>query len=201
MGTQNIRFATPKAPREQVVLFPQYLDEAVAEDAPVRALVALLDDVDWGPWEQRYAGCGQPPIHPRYLAGAILYGLMHKVRSTRDLERASVNQLDFIWLFEGFTPDHSTFADFRKRHGNGIKDLNRHIAKALVMKREEALLRLLVDGTRMRADSDRHGARTAQTIEKVLAELNRRMEELEQELAEAYDRWEELELIREANPQ
>jgi len=180
MGIQNIRFAATKAPREQLVLFPQCLDELVAADAPVRALDALLDEIDWDPWELQYEGCGQPPIHPRYLAGAILYGLMHKVRSTRDLEQAACKHLDFIWLLEGFIPDHSTFAKFRLRHADAIKDLHKQIAKALVMKRHKALLLLIIDGTRLRADSDRHGARTAKTIEAIIRELERRMEELKQ---------------------
>ena len=180
MGTQNIRFASPKAPREQLVLFPQYLDELVGADASVRAFAALLDEVDWSTWEQEYVGCGQPPIHPRYLAGAILFGLLHKIRSTRELEAAACKHLDFIWLLEGFTPDHSTFANFRKRHAEAIKELQEHIAKVLVKKRHKELLRLIIDGTRLRADSERSGARKAKTIEMIIRELERRMEELKQ---------------------
>jgi transposase len=185
MGTQAIRFARPKAPRHQLVLYGQSLDELVAADGPVRALAALLDAVDWSPWEQAYTGYGQPPIHPRYVAGAILFGLLRKVRSTRELEEASCKHLDFIWLLEGFTPDHSTFAKFRQRHAEAIKDLHRHMAQALVRKREKALLRLIIDGTRFRADSDRHGMRTASTIKAIIRELNRRLEVLGQHDEEA----------------
>jgi len=179
MGKREIRFAEPKAPRGQQVLFAQYLDEVVAADAPVRGMVRLLEEMDWSAWEQAYAGCGQPPIHPRYLAGAILYGLVHKVRSSRALEDAARNRLDFIWLLEGFTPDHSTFANFRKRHRKAIKKLQKRVAEELVMRREQALVQLLIDGTRLRADSDRHGARTAKTVERIIAELEQRMAELE----------------------
>lgn len=180
MVTQNMRFAIPKAPREQLVLFPQYLDELVAADALVRAFAALMDKVDWSAWEQEYVGCGQPPIHPRYLASAILFGLMNRVRSTRELEQAACKHLDFIWLLEGFTPDHSTFANFRKRHAAAIKDLQEHIAKVLVNKRHKEMLKLIIDGTRLRADSDRSGARTAKTIEMIIREFEHRMEELRQ---------------------
>ena len=88
MATKDIRFAQPKAPREQLVLYAQSLGEMVPPDDPVRAFEALLSEIDWSPWEQAYTGYGQPPIHPRYLAGAILYGLLHRVRSSRDLEEA-----------------------------------------------------------------------------------------------------------------
>ena len=181
MGTTSIRFAQPPAARHQLVVFAPSVDDAIPADDPVRAFAALLEDVDWTPWELAYEGCGQPPIHPRYLAGAMLYGVLHKLRSTRELERAARKHLDFIWLLEGFTPDHSTFAGFRLRHAEAIQDLQRQVAQALVMRREQALLRLILDGTRLRADSDRHGARTAETLEKIIAELNRRLEALTQD--------------------
>lgn len=184
MSKRDMRFATPKMPRGQHVLFPQRLDEVIAGDAPVRVLVALLEEVDWSAWEKAYTGKGQPPIHPRYLAGAILWGLLNRMRSSRVLERASHKDLDFIWLLEGFTPDHSTFAEFRTRHAEAIKALQAHFARALVNRREEALLHLIIDGTRLRADSGRQGARTAQTIEYLIEELDRRMEALKQGDAE-----------------
>lgn len=181
MKPRDIRFAYPDAPREQLVLYAVSVDETVSKDDPVRTLAALLDEVDWTQWENAYAGFGQPAIYPRYLAGAILLGLLYKVRSTRELERAARKNLDFIWLLEGFTPDHSTFALFQKRHAESIAELNRHMARKLVAKREKTLLQLIIDGTRLRADSARQGARTAQFIEAVIEELDRRLEQLKQE--------------------
>jgi transposase len=178
MEPREMRFAQAQAPRGQLILYAASVDEAVPGDDPVRALAALLDEVDWRPWEDAYEGRGQPPIHPRYLAGAILLGLLNKIGSTRELERAALKHLDFIWLLEGFQPDHSTFAAFRKRHARNIEDLNRFVARRLVATREKGLLQLVIDGTRLRADSDRHGGRTAECIEAVLNELNRRLEEL-----------------------
>jgi len=176
MNSRDIRFATPKIPRGQQVLFPQCLDEVIGQDAPVRAFAALLERVDWSAWEQSYTGIGQPPIHPYYLAGTLLWGLLHKIQSSRILERAARKDLDFIWLLEGFTPDHTTLAKFRTGNAEAIKGLQDHFARTLVERRDNALLRLIVDGTRLRADSGRQGARTAQTIEFIIGELERRMQ-------------------------
>lgn len=178
MSSRDMRFAKPKIPREQQVLFPHYLDELVSGTAPVRILAGLLEEIDWSTWEETYAGSGQPPIHPRYLAGSILYGLLNRARSSRELERAARKDLDFIWLLEGFTPDHSTFAEFRSTHVEAIGDLHAQIARKLVMRKEKALLHLIIDGTRLRADSDRQGARKADTIAYIIGELERRLGEL-----------------------
>lgn len=196
MPGREIRFAAVRAPREQLLLYGRSLDEAVPADSPVREYAGLLNEVDWKPWEKAYTGHGQPPIHPRYLAGAILWGLMNRIVSTRDLETAACLRVDFMWLLEGFAPDHSTFAEFRKRHGEAIGEFHREIAGLLVARRTKPLLELLIDGTRMRADSDRHGSRGAVTIELILAEIERRMKELGDEHRpeppqEGY--WEEIE--------
>ncbi len=58
-------FASPPLGRDQLVLFPQKLDDVIASDHPVRLLDDILDRVDWSSWEEAYVLVrGQPPIHP-----------------------------------------------------------------------------------------------------------------------------------------
>lgn len=75
--------------REQIVLFAERLDQAVPPDHTVRLLDDILGRIDWSPWESKYHGrLGQPPIHPRVLAGTLLYGLLTRIRSSRAIEEA-----------------------------------------------------------------------------------------------------------------
>jgi transposase len=153
-----------------VVLFTETLDDAIPQNHPIRLLDGCLDAVDWTLWENRYDGHrGQPPIHPRLVAGCILYGLMRGLRTTRTLEDATTNRLDFMWFLERRTIDHSTFADFRVEFKKELKDLNRQISRIVCEGCMDTLLELVVDGTRMRANSDRHGARTAQALDRLIA--------------------------------
>ena len=67
-----------KAPidREQIALFAPTLDSWIPPDHPVRIFDEVLSALDWSSWEARYCGCnGQPPIHPRIMAAAILFRL------------------------------------------------------------------------------------------------------------------------------
>ena len=94
--------------REQAVLFSPTLDAVISEDHSVRLVDEVLRQMDWSAWEQRYClVAGQPPIHPRIVAGAILYGLTLSIRSSRKLEDACRNRMDFLWLVEGREIDHS----------------------------------------------------------------------------------------------
>lgn len=183
------KWAAPVAPREQLLLLASSFDDQIPAGHPIRLLDAVLGELDWAAWEAHYHGFrGQPPIHPRLLAGAILYGLMRKVRSSRDLEEATSNRLDFIWLLEGRTVDHSTFAGFRTRFADELKALNRELAKAICQRGRRALLSLVLDGTRLRANSDRHGARTAQALERLIGRAADALNEKLRRLAQADDR-------------
>ena len=179
------RWAQAPMPREQLLLYSQSVDEVVSERHPIRMLDAVLAKMDWRAWEAHYDGhCGQPPLHPRLMAGAILYGLMRRIRSSRELEDATHERLDYRWWFEGRTVDHSTFAKFRVQFNEELKRLNREIGKLICSHYQDTLLGLVLDGTRVRADSDRYGARTARCLDRLVAscvmELDKRLEHLGQ---------------------
>lgn len=169
--------------REQIVLFAPTLDATIGEDHPVRLFDEILRECDWQSWEARYHGRkGQPPIHPRVVAGVILYGLTRGVRSSRHLEYLLRHNLDFIWLAEGREMDHSTICDFRNEFGKPLKDLFRQIGRIALTMGLIRLNEVALDGTREKANNSRNRTLTAEGIEKRLAALD---EQLEAMLGEA----------------
>jgi transposase len=157
--------------REQMVLFAQRLDEAVPSEHAVRLLDEILARLDWTKWEAAYhQRLGQPAIHPRVLSGVLLYGLLTRIRSSRSLEEALVVRLDYRWLAEGRTIDHTTLSEFRRRHPAELKDLFVQICR---IARELGLLslsRLAFDGTRVRSSNRKSGTRTPQELRQEQAE-------------------------------
>lgn len=173
--------------REQMVLFSRRLDDAIPTDHPVRLLDDILGRFSWATWESDYDGhLGQPAIHPRVVAGILLYGLLTRVRTSRKLEEALLVRLDFMWLAEGFTLDHSTLSKFRRQHQAGIKDLFVRIG---LLARELGWLpleELAYDGTRLRSSNRPRGSRTPAELREMQAALRQKFEELTA-LAEAED--------------
>jgi len=166
--------------REQMVLFPQRLDEAVPPDHPVRLLDVILGQINWAKWESRYHGrLGQPPIHPRVLAGVLLYGLLTRIRSSRSLEDALRVRLDFRWLAEGRTIDHTTLSEFRRKYGAELKDLFVQVGLVAHGLGLLSLGTLAFDGTRVRSNNRRSGTRTLDELRKMRQELAAKFEELE----------------------
>ena len=147
------------------------LDKLIADDHFIRGYDLLLNEFNWSKWEVLYnLKKGQPPIHPFYIAGILLYGISEKIRSSRDLEKACVNRLDFMWFLEGQIIDHSTICYFRKRFEAELKDLSKQI-KVLAKELLGGGKSVSTDGTTIRSNSSRHGARTAKSLEKKLKKL------------------------------
>jgi transposase len=169
--------------RQQMVLFSPKLDAVIGPDHPVRLLDEVLSALDWSPWERRYClELGQPPFHPKVVASALLYGLSLGLRSSRQLERACLTSLDFIWLVERRDIDHCTFCDFRNRFGAELKDLFGQVGRVAMTMGLVRLNQVSLDGTKVAANSSPHATATAKTLEGRLAELDRQVEQM---LAEA----------------
>jgi transposase len=163
--------------RFQNVLFSPTLDDTVAVDHPARLFDDILSQVDFRDWESMYVRvAGQPPIHPRSMAMAILYGLSLGIRSSRKLEDACCNRLDFIWLLEGRRPDHATFCKFRTSFEPQLKALFRKIGRIGIEMGLVTLNQVTLDGTDVRANNSRFNTGRRAGIEQKLAALDAQIE-------------------------
>ena len=180
-------WAKPPLPRDQLLLIPTTLDEALPKEHPVRSFDLILQYMDWSAWETRYCLTkGQPPIHPRVLASLILYGLQQGLRSSHQLEAACSNRMDMMWLVAKRTIDHSTICKFRKQFGDLIKDLTANVVRIALRMHYADLSLVGMDGTQVQANSSRHRTATAATLEKQLAQAREQISLMLQE-ADAAD--------------
>lgn len=165
--------------REQAMLFSPTLDSAIPEDHPVRLFEDILARCDWSEWEAEYnLKRGQPPIHPRVVAGVILYGLSRGIRSSRMLEYLTGNNLDFLWLAEGRQLDHSTICGFRIRFHKPLKSLFRQIGRIALAMGLVRLGEVALDGSRVKANNGRRATLTAEGIEARLVALDEQIERM-----------------------
>lgn len=172
-------WAEPVYDRHRMRVFSPTLDATVAEDDPVRVIDEVLESLDWSNWEACYQRKrGQPPIHPRYIAAAILYGLYRGIRSSRRLEEACRYRLDFMWLVNGHHIDHTTFSRFRTKFREELKQLFLQIGRTAIELGLACLGRVGFDGTRVKANNSRFRTRTAKTLEEKLRALDELFDKL-----------------------
>ena len=164
--------------RNQIVLFSPTLDESLSADHPVRLFDEVLRGIDFSDWESMYVRvAGQPPIHPRTMAAGWLYGLSLGIRSSRRLEDACGNRLDFIWLMEGRRPDHATFCNFRTQFGPQLKGLFRRIGRVGIEMGLVTLNQVMLDGTDTRANNSRYKTGRRASVERKLSALDAQIEQ------------------------
>ena len=76
--------------RGQSTLFPQYLEDWICEDNPVRAIDVFVGGLDLA--ELGFDGVdpeatGRPSYHPSVLLKLYIYGYLNRIQSSRRLER------------------------------------------------------------------------------------------------------------------
>ena len=110
--------------RRQAVLLPEYLDDYVSEENPVRVIDVFVGELDLG--VMGFAGVvpeatGRPAYHPSALLKIYVYGYINQIASSRRLERESQRNVEMMWLTGRLAPDFKTIADFRKDNGPAIR--------------------------------------------------------------------------------
>jgi transposase len=78
------------ANRHEEILFPERLDDYIAEENPVRFIDAFVDHLNLttlGFQRATPAATGRPAYHPADLLKLYIYGSLYRLRSSRRLEQ------------------------------------------------------------------------------------------------------------------
>ena len=114
--------------RDQVMLFPESVEDYITEDNPVRFIDAFVESLDLaqlGFRRAQPAETGRPAYDPGDLLRLYLYGYLNRVRSSRMLERETKVNIEVMWLLGKLAPDFKTIADFRRDNLKAIKQVCR----------------------------------------------------------------------------
>jgi transposase len=118
--------------RSQATLLPEYLDDYIGEDNPVRAVDAFVEELDLkalGFEGADPAVTGRPSYHPAVLLKLYIYGYLNRLPSSRRLEREAQRNVELMWLTGRLAPDFKTIADFRHDNGEGIRNVCRRFVQ------------------------------------------------------------------------
>jgi transposase len=160
--------------RAQSTLFPEYLENWVDENNPVRVIDVFVDALDLGQLGfERVAreATGRPSYHPSVLLKLYIYGYLNRVQSSRRLEREAGRNVELMWLLGRLAPDHKTIADFRK--DNGLA-LGKVCGRFVELCREMGLLAaatVAIDGSKFKAVNNRDKNFTKAKVERRRAQL------------------------------
>jgi transposase len=161
--------------RTQATMFPELLDDYVAESNPVRVVDVFVDELDLS--QLGFEGVdpattGRPAYHPAILLKIYIYGYLNRIQSSRRLEREAQRNVELMWLTGRLMPDFKTIANFRKDNGKAIRKVCRQFVVLCQQLGLFADALVAIDGSKFKAVNHRDRNFTS-------AKLQRRMEEIE----------------------
>lgn len=114
--------------REQILLFPESVDEYIEEHNPGRLIDAYIDTLNLAALGFTHAvpkDTGRPSYTPADRLKLDIDGYLHKIRSSRKLAQETHRNVELMWFLRQLTPDFKTIADFRKDHARALKEVCR----------------------------------------------------------------------------
>jgi len=164
------------------MLMPPDLTDWVPDDHVVWSILGAVDQVDLSGFYGAYRenGQGRAAYEPSMMVALLLYAYARGNRSSRGIERECREDVVYKLVTAMRVPDHSTIAEFRRRHERALGEL---FTEVLALCSEAGLVEvgvIAIDGTKIRANASRGANRT---YEKLVADILKEAEET--------DRWED----------
>lgn len=173
--------------RTQATLFPEVLDDFIAEDNPVRVIDVFVDELNLE--QMRFnrviaKRTGRPGYHPATILKLYIYGYLNRIQSSRRLETEANRNIELMWLLERLKPDFKTIADFRRDNAEGIKQACSHF---VAICREMGMFsegKVAIDGSKFKAVNSKPNNFTPQKakdhIDRVEASIEKYLKQLDE---------------------
>ena len=165
--------------QRQTALFPYSFDDLISEKHPVRVVDQVVESINIQPLLKAYSKEGNPGYHPKMLLKVMIYAYMSNIYSSRKIELAIRENINFMWLTGMSTVDHNTINRFRS---DKLKDSFKEIFKQVVMMlAEEGLIsmkQIYTDGTKIEAQAGRYTFVWGKSIKTNKAKMLTQLEDL-----------------------
>lgn len=143
--------------QDQIMAIPPSLDELVSKSHPVRIVNDVINRINIQGLLDAYKIKGSSSYHPQMLLKVLVFGYVSNIYSSRKLEMACRENVNFMWLSGMSFPDHNTINRFR---GVRLKEALRSIFEGVVkLLADEGLLSIddvYVDGTKIEANANKY---------------------------------------------
>lgn len=159
----------------QRLLLPPSLDDWVPPDHPVRFVSEFVDALDLrqlGFAEPAPGDEGRPAYAPELLLKVWLFGYMERIRSTRQLEKACLSVMPFLWLTGNLHPDHNTLWRFFNANRAALPKLFKQVVKIAAGAGLVGFALHALDGTKLVAASSTDTALHRKSLEEKLKGLD-----------------------------
>lgn len=189
--------------QHRMMLLPPDLSDLIGEDHLVRIVDAAIDAIDTTELYALYPGGGASAYDPKMLLKVIVYAYATGIYSSRKIERATRENIHFMWLCSMTPLDHMTINRFRsKRIAPVFESIFTSAIELLAMRGLVTLDTYFLDGTKIEANANKYAFVWKKAVEtnrrKLQDKAHRHLEEIdrineeEDRLAESLSKPEEV---------
>jgi transposase len=186
--------------RKQLLLRAVDVERLVSEQHPVRAIWALVSQLDVAPFCSEFGAvegeAGRPPWDPKVLISLWIYAYKNGVSSAHEIARRCEYHPAYQWLTGMEVVNYHTLADFRVQHQQALDRLFIEVLGVLSHQGLITLKRVMHDGTKIKAAASDKSFHRKATLEAHLKEAKKQVkamgdphsEKLSQRTAKAQER-------------
>ena len=165
--------------QNQTVLFPYSVEELIPDNHPVRIVNDILERINIDPLLKAYSKEGNPSYHPVMMLKVMVFAYMNNIYSSRKIEKALRENINFMWLSNMSIVDHNTVNRFRAHKLEAaFKDIFSQVVLLLAEEGLVSLKQVFVDGTKIEAQSNRYTFVWANAIKTNKEKMLRQLEDL-----------------------
>jgi transposase len=174
MEARRIKFKPYQ--QDQLMAIPPTLDELIPKGHPVRVVNQIINEINIDTLLKRYKTKGCSSYHPRMLLKVLVYSYLCNTYTSRKIEAATRENINFMWLAGMKTPDHNTINRFRSERLRGvIKKIFTQVVLLMVDSGHVDLQSVYTDGTKIESKANRYtfvwGKRIKASRERIAKEL------------------------------
>ena len=143
--------------QQQNWLFPPSIEELIPQEHPVRIVNGIIEQLDLSLLIEEYSREGKPSYHPKMMLKVMVYAYMDNTYSSRKIERAMRENINFMWLAAQQVADHNTIARFRSKKLKTIfRDIFKQVVLLLAGEGLITLKEVFTDGTKIESLAGRY---------------------------------------------
>jgi transposase len=154
--------------RSQMMMRPVCVDKVVGEDHPVRAIWAMISQLDMSRFEESVkvveGGRGRSSSDPRLLAAMWIYAYSEGMNSAREIARMCAYEPGLQWLTGMKEINQHTLSDFRGTDKEAVEGLFVQVLGVLSAEGLTDLKRVMQDGTKVKAQASRKSFRREESL-------------------------------------
>lgn len=140
--------------RYRQIAMPIELTQIIPEDDSVRLIDEIIEEISN---EVKYNWNSNHQNTARIMMKIIIYGLMERTTSLRDIEKSCKRDINFKWLLQNETaPSKSTIGRFIQKNTSAIEGVFYYLVDLLNNRNEMDNKTVYVDGTKIEAYANKY---------------------------------------------